>query len=313
MKKIYFAVLIFSILFLSQPQQAQNYDQTFYRHTLSMRMFTLGYGAMPYKSATYDWTRAGGNMSYMLGFDYTYWFNRHIGISSGLELNYILSNEKLGAFSSQSKGIIKVYNGAGEQPVNATFRADVPGVEENQIYLMLEIPLMLSLQTKNLFCNVGAVMATSITSYSFFSYQPATYNIIHIDDFDNSFTFPIAAALDDSPAEGENEYTPADIKHPFFFMLGGEVGWKFSFNNRNMLSVSLYGRVALNSNKVDSYPLQTFAVDDARAETFPPLSAGLVDSFRYYTFGLGVTYHLGFGRPQAMGYSSLHGNSKSLL
>lgn len=311
--KIFSTTLLLIVLLASHQQQAQQYEQPFYRHTLGMRMFSLGYAALPYSSATYDWTTASGNMSYMLGFDYTYWFNRHIGISSGIEFNYILSNVKMGAFSAISRGTVMVSDGTADQLVNATFSADVPGVEENQIYLMLEIPIMLSLQTKSLFCNVGAVVATSLTSYSFYNYQPATYNIIYIDDFANSFTFPIAADIDDAVQEGENEYTPADIKHPFFFMLGGEIGWKFYFNNRNMLSLSLYGRVALHSNKVDACPLHTYTVSDAQAQTFPPLSAGLVDSFRYYVFGVGVTYHLGFGRPLSSSYSSSRGNSRSLL
>ncbi|MBR1792133.1 MAG: hypothetical protein IJ764_00630 [Bacteroidales bacterium] len=306
-------VALFVLMLSFLPQQAQQYQQSPERHTLSMRMFTLGYASLPYKSSTYHWDRVSGNMSYLIGFDYTFWFNHHVGVSTGLELNYILNNVGLGALSSESRGPIVVSNTEGDREVMATFRAESQGLEENQIFLMFELPVMLSLQSQNLFCNLGVSFATSLTSYSIFTYQPSSYSILDVDELDNSFSAdPILAEIEESV---EGEYTPADIKHPLFFMLGGEVGWKFYFNHRNMLSVSLYGRFALNACKVDKVEerVRTFSIAYGQSQSLPPLSSGMVDSFRYYVLGLGVTYHLGFGRPMSNAAAALRSQSKSLL
>ena len=76
-----------------------------------------------------------------------------------------------------------------------------------------------------------------------------------------------------------------------------EVGWRFNFDQCNMVSLSLYGSYALNRCSPDVAASEIVDVENGVARRLSPMQAGLVDGYRYYTAGFCIAYHLGVGSP----------------
>ncbi|MBQ4376902.1 MAG: hypothetical protein II793_04330 [Bacteroidales bacterium] len=263
-------------------------------HEITVQHLRLGIGAMAFEGGS-GWLLSSNSWSAGVGAYYTYWFTRHIGISAGGSVSYLSHSERLDDISSSSRGTVSISNGTTSVPYSATMSVATSEVRENQSFTMLEIPLQLSLKANHLYANVGMSFATSLSAYGAYVYSSSTYKVTEIEDLGVSLD---GVPLSSSVAEGgSGDYSPSSVKRPIFAMVSAEVGWRFNFDQCNMVSLSLYGSYALNRCSPDVAASEIVDVENGVARRLSPMQAGLVDGYRYYTAGFCIAYHLGVGSP----------------
>ena len=263
-------------------------------HEITVQHLRLGIGAMAFEGGS-GWLLSSNSWSAGVGAYYTYWFTRHIGISAGGSVSYLSHSERLDDISSSSRGTVSISNGTTSVPYSATMSVATSEVRENQSFTMLEIPLQLSLKANHLYANVGMSFATSLSAYGAYVYSSSTYKVTEIEDLGVSLD---GVPLRSSVAEGgSGDYYPSSVRRPFFAMVSAEVGWRFNFDQCNMVSLSLYGSYALNRCSPDVAASEIVDVENGVARRLSPMQAGLVDGYRYYTAGFCIAYHLGVGSP----------------
>ena len=263
-------------------------------HEITVQHLRLGIGAMAFEGGS-GWLLSSNSWSAGVGAYYTYWFTRHIGISAGGSVSYLSHSERLDDISSSSRGTMSISNGTTSVPYSATMSVATSEVRENQSFTMLEIPLQLSLKANHLYANVGMSFATSLSAYGAYVYSSSTYKVTEIEDLGVSLD---GVPLSSSVAEGSSgDYSPSSVKRPIFAMVSAEVGWRFNFDQCNMVSLSLYGSYALNRCSPDVAASEIVDVENGVARRLSPMQAGLVDGYRYYTAGFCIAYHLGVGSP----------------
>lgn len=297
MKHLYrllsFAVITLSTLPLC-AQMVSYDDNSMLRHEISAHFAKPGAGAMPF-DAQYAWGKTASDWAYGFGLSYTYWFNEHFGLTSGLHFTYVRFDETFEDITSSTRGTI-VVTGSDGNPlrVNATMRVSTPYIEESQAIFMFELPVMASIQAKHIFGNFGFAFATPITTYGSYVYDASAYRVRSIEELGITFRRPVEADIIEA---NNGTYVPSEVKQPFFFELAADLGWKFYFDSRNIVSLALYGRYALNKCSVNNDHFEVIDVSNSVSSARAPIEAGLVKSFHYYNFGLSVTYHWGFGKP----------------
>lgn len=263
-------------------------------HEITVQHLRLGIGAMAFEGGS-GWLLSSNSWSAGVGAYYTYWFSRHIGISAGGSVSYLSHSERLDDISSSSRGTVSISNGTTSVPYSATMSVATSEVRENQSFTMLEIPLQLSLKANHLYANVGMSFATTLSAYGAYVYSSSTYKVTEIEDLGVSLD---GVPLRSSVAEGgSGDYSPSSVKRPIFAMVSAEVGWRFNFDQCNMVSLSLYGSYALNRCSPDVAASEIVDVENGVARRLSPMQAGLVDGYRYYTAGFCIAYHLGVGSP----------------
>ena len=267
------------------------------RHEVTARLLALGPAALPFDSDHGHWTTLSSSWGYGLGVGYTYWMGRTVGVSSGLTLRYVSSSQRLEDFSGEVRGTIPATDGHASSRFTATLGVETMGQRESQTVVMAELPVELSLRWRHLTGSLGAVLATSLTSYAQYSSNAISYRITSIDDASISVgQQPVEALV---TRAGASDYAPSEERWPFFVMATAEVGYRFDLRRMNALTLSLYGRLSLNSCDVSGVSEQSMRLANGVATTTSPVRAGLVDRYRYYAAGLAVTYHVGLGRPMA--------------
>lgn len=287
-------VLLLGVAILTAGNAVAVCPNSMRHHELTVQHLRFGIGSMAFEGAN-DWTRTSNNWSAGVGAYYTYWFNRHIGLSSGVSVAYLSHSARLDDIPSSSRGTISISNGSTSSPYAATMSVITAEVRETQSFTMMEIPLQLSLKANHLYANLGMSLATTLTSYGAYVYSSSTYTVSEIENLGVSFDgVPLSSH---SASGGSGDYNPSTVRYPLFAMLAAEIGWRFYFDQRNMLSLSLYGSYAVNRCRPEVAAAEVVDVENGVARRLSPMQAGLVDGYRYYTAGFCIAYHFGFGSP----------------
>lgn len=315
MKKIITTILMAVVLFFGAflPVRAQfvNDNEDMLRQEISIHFAKPGIGALPFLG-TMTWNSPQSKGSFGMAAAYTYWLNENMGITSGMHFTYLYFSEELDNIVSIAHGTEEVrapststFSGT-PTPLNkrvaTTMTVNTPKVIEEQSLLMFDIPVQFTYQhqiTSNrynsyLFGCLGFGLATPITTYGSYAYDASNYYLTAIDDLGIRFRKPILMEIDEG---NEGTYTPAEVKQPFFFELAADCGWKYAFDNRNFISLSIFARYALNKCKISNSGFDIINISNSVSSARSPMQAGLVDSYRYYAVGLSITYHWGFGKP----------------
>ena len=264
------------------------------RHEIHAHFLRFGMGAMPVASQEAYSYATLGNWSAGMGIGYTYWMTRHIGLSTGADIAYMFYNERYKDIASSSQGSVFISDGTNTTMHSATMAVHTNQAHEAKTFTMIEIPLMLSFKARHLYLNAGMAAATSLTSFGSYAYSPSTYQLSEIED--------LGIRLEGIPTRtmnangGNGTYTPTDVKHPFFAMVTAEIGWLFPFDERNMVSISLYGSYALNSFKSNLASAEVVDVVNGTARRLSLMQAGIASEYRYYAAGFCIAYHFGFGK-----------------
>lgn len=298
MKKNFSCILMVVVLMVAasstlRAQELLYDDDDLLQHEVAVHFAKPGVSALPFDGIA-AWGSPHSNGSFGMAVAYTYWFTRHIGITSGLHFTYFSFAEELDDIYSTARGSIDVIS-SDRRPMSVatTMSVNTPKAIEEQSILMFDIPVFLTLQHKHLFTNIGFGFATPLSMYGSYAYDASSYYITAVDGLGIRFRKPVLAEVEEG---NEGNYDPSDVKHPFFFELAADLGWKFPFDNRNVLSFSLFARYSLNKCKVDDSGFDIIDISNSVSSTRSPMQAGLVDSYRYYAVGISITYHWGFGK-----------------
>lgn len=260
------------------------------RGEISGSLYAPAYGSMFYEGGS-GWIDHGG-FSAGLSLDYGFWISRHVGISTGLRVTYFSYDLRGRQFSTRQHGTVEVTDGVVNTAVDATMEVTTPGVDEKQTMTMFEVPLLITLQTRHLFCNLGVGFSTALTNYSQYNYSESEYNLVEVAGFGVMPATPITSDIDQNT---EGTYTPSDYKHPYFISLAAEVGLKFYFDDRNVVSLSLFGRYALNDCQLAGTG-EPYVMTNSSSAGVAPMHTALVERYRSVEGGLRIAYHFGVGR-----------------
>ncbi|MBR1517129.1 MAG: hypothetical protein IJ620_03175 [Bacteroidales bacterium] len=294
MSGIRYHIMMLLLLVVLGPSATAVRPNLMRHHELSMQFLRGGVGSMAFEGRD-SWSRTTGNWAMGIGLDYTYWFSRHVGVTTGFSVDYLSHSEQLDNFSSSSRGIVNVTNGGAVVPYGATMSVVTSTVHETQSFTMLEIPVQLSLKARHLYGRLGGSLCTSLTTYGAYEYASSEYTVADIEGLGVSLS---GVPLSSSNANGgSGDYYPAQVRHPFFVMIAAEIGWRFFFDQLNMVSLSIHGSYALNRCQPDVVMAEVVDVSRGSARSVAPMQAGLVSGYRYYNIGAVVTYHFGFGNP----------------
>lgn len=262
--------------------------KTMVPHEISVSFLCPGAMATPFTGSLVEWS---SKPRYALGFgaDYTYWFNPHIGIMAGFKFNYVNNIQEGGEIQADFNGTLTV---KGMGFTHADVHAVTTGVTEGHTMFLAEVPLRLALSLGNAYLNLGVSLATALTNYGYYTYDQATYTVSELTDM--GVTLPDVPVTLKENLNGETFQTE-ETSWPFYVLLAGELGYKFRFDERNALSLSLYGRYALNQNNPDGTNAPYRLTKDNIYVT-QPSTTSLVEKIGYYECGLRIVYHYGVGK-----------------
>ncbi|MBQ0015924.1 MAG: hypothetical protein KBT04_02945 [Bacteroidales bacterium] len=284
-------VFVAAMLVLTISVYAKRDGSYLRKHEIAPYFSQAGIGSVPFHGR-YDWSNPAG-VNFGFGVGYTYWFNEHIGLTSGLNFDYMSHHEQLDNVSSSAYGTDYIYNSGTSMLVDMYYEVVTDKVKEQQAVTMLEIPVQLSLKAKHLYGNFGVAFATPIYTYGTYTYGESEFRATRIVKTGGStFDIPVDVNMVDR-STGKYEY--GDVKTPFYCVLMIDGGWRFEFDKCNALSLGLYLKYALNECRVDDSNFQVVDVEGGVSTSNPPIKAGLVDSYRFYTAGFRITYHIGIG------------------
>lgn len=257
-------------------------------HEISISFLCPGTMATPFTGSLVDWS---SKPKYAIGFgaDYTYWFNPHIGIMAGFKFNYVNNTQEGGEFQADFNGTLTV-NGVGF--THADVHAVTTGVSESHTMFLAEAPVRLALSLGGAYLNLGVSIATAITDYGYYAYDQTTYTVSELTDM--GVTLPDVPVTLKENLEGETFQTE-DARWPFYVLLAGELGYKFRMDMRNAISLSLYGRYALNQNNPDGHNAP-YRLHRDNIYVTQPSTTSMVEKIGYYECGLRIVYHYGAGK-----------------
>ena len=256
--------------------------------------FYPGAAATPFKGGDADWN---SKFNYAVGFggDYTYWFNKTIGVSAGLKLTYMSNTQESEKFSTVFEGTLPVAGIAGGN-TGVRLRSTTETVSETRTMSLVEIPIRLSLNFNDIYANIGVSLATAITNYGSHSYGETDYVMTELTT--------AGVMLPDVPVQLPDSrvgstFQSEDISWPFHVMLAAEAGYRFRMDDRNAISLGLYGRYALTQNSPDGKN-QPMTLSRNRVSTAQPSTTALVEKIGYTEFGLRIAYHYGVGEKKVV-------------
>ena len=252
--------------------------------------FYSGSAATPFKGGAADWN---SKFNYAVGFggDYTYWFNKHIGISAGVRLTYMSNTQESEEFSTVFEGTLPVVGIAGGN-TGVRLRSITSTVSELRTMTFAEIPLRLSLAMNDIYANIGVSLATAITNYAAYSYAATGYVMTDLTD--------AGVVLPDVPVQlpdyrDGSSFQTEETSWPFHVMLAVEAGYKFRMDERNAISLGIYGRYALTQSTPNGSN-QSMTLANNCVSMAQPSTTALVEKIGYTEFGLRITYHYGIGK-----------------
>lgn len=260
------------------------------RHEISASVYGTNIVSMPF-SGDLSWEAQNGT-SHGIGLDYTYWFNKHVGLQAGLRANKMNHQQNMGNIDLNFSGIlplssIGIVGGTGNTTVNLNGKAKA--CTEKQEFTYVELPIRLALKGKFLYGNFGVSVAKAVSGKSEYNYDNVEYAVLALPDLGVTMPSPVPVTF---AGKTSNTIKGDDMYKPLFCLLGGEVGFRFNLCKAFAIGVGVYGKYALpqmkSSQDNEVFPLQGTIIDLSQPSTTP-----LVDNIGYYEAGLRLTAFLG--------------------
>lgn len=283
--------LVVAAMFMFGMPNVQAQDDDL-RHELSVTFQGVGLGSMPFHGDV-SWNDQPG-LSLGAGVGYTFWFNEHVGIRTGLRFNSMKYNQKVTNYNVPLTATLPLSSiglpgGSGTTTVN--LQASATSIQEEQHYNFIELPLQLALQFHRVYFNLGASVAKAVNASADYSYTNAAFNMTELPDLSISMNPPVPMTLS---GEAEGSIKNADMVKPLLFLLDAEMGYKIRLSDVTSIGVGLYGRYApipyTNADAVEAYGIQS----DATYALAQPSVSTLAERIGYYEVGvsLGVNFGL---------------------
>lgn len=261
------------------------------RHEVSATIQGLGLGSMPFKGGQ-SWNDQPG-LSLGFGVGYTYWFNNHFGIRTGLRMNRFSFNQKISNYdvsfsSSLPMSSLGLPGGSGMTTVNMNAKAS--SIQEEQQYTFVELPLMLAMRCHQWYLNLGISLAKAVNATADYSYNDPSCAITELPDLGVTLTTPVPMTFN---GEKEGNMKNRDMPKPFYCLLAAEAGYNIPVGEATNLSVGLFGRLApvasKTKNDVEAYSIHT----DATFQVAQPSTSTLVEKKGYYEVGVSLGVNFG--------------------
>ena len=260
------------------------------RHEVTVAFQGLGLGSMPFQGASWN-DQPGLTLGVSAG--YTYWFNEHMGIHTGLRLNDMSHNQKVTNYNvpfstTMTASSIGLPSGSGTTNVNLL--ATATSIQEEQHYNYVELPIQLALQFNKVFVNVGISLAKAVRATADYSYTNPTCAMTEFPDFNITPTPAVPLTL---TGETSGSIKNADMVKPLRFLLDAEAGYKIPLGDITSLGVGVYGRFSpipyKNNDAIDGFAVQP----DATYSLAQPSITTLGEKVGYYEVGVSVGMNFG--------------------
>lgn len=256
-----------------------------YRGEITGSVYGPAAAGLPF-SGDIDWKVTTG---YSMGFgaDYTHWFSKNIGIAAGLKITYLTGTQKSSAFTDDITGTLPVA-GIGDQSV--VVKASATEASELRTMTFIEIPVRLALEYNNIYCNLGVSLSLGVTSFSNYTFEGNSNALSEVTSMGIAMnpTMPLSV---DNTTRG-SVFGNGDLPFPVMGLIGGELGYRFCLDERNAISLGLFGRYGLLRYNPDGDG-QAFRLANNKIEALQPSASSHVDKVGYYELGLRIAYHYG--------------------
>lgn len=271
------------------PNNVQAQDET-PRHEVTVAFQGVGLGSMPFSGASWN-DQPGLSLGVSAG--YTYWFNQHVGIHTGLRLNDMTHNQKATNYNVPFSAVLPTSSiglpgGAGTTTVNLL--ATATSIQEEQHYNYVELPIQLALQFKKMYANVGISLAKAVRATADYSYTNPTCAMTDVPDFNINFSPNVPLVL---TGETSGSIKNADMVKPFRFLLDAELGYKIFLGDVTSLAVGVFGRFSpipyKNNDAIEGFAIQP----DATYSLAQPSITTLGEKVGYYEVGVNLGINFG--------------------
>lgn len=272
------------------------YDRRLRQHDITLDFVSLGSSAILFNGPQ-QWGSPTHAWFYNCGVGYTYWLTHHIGFHAGVEFSYIQYTNHASNLTTISEGMFEVENSEETRLIDCTAKVVTSTAMEEQTVSMVHVPIQVMAQLNHIYLGLGVTMATPITTYGTFRYGTSEYRITSFND--------LSVSTADLPVFGDyvngsnGHHNMGSTVQPVFCNLALDLGWKFYFNDNNVVSLGVYLRRSLNKYKVEHQNSDIVDLSDgtnkSRTGNIPPERTSIVESLSFYECGARVCYHIGFG------------------
>ena len=280
------AVLLTAILIVAMPLNAQNSTCIKPQGEIAVSVYGPAMASLPFVS-DFEWN---DNHGYSMGFgaDYTHWYNRHFGLTAGFKITYLTHSQTSGVINENFNGTMPM---TGLGATSVVMRGTANTVNETQTMTFAEIPLRLSFEAYNAYFNIGAALSVALTDYSDFSYSGNGYAITGLPDMGVTLSNAVPISLN---GRTRSSNFPSELSRTIYGLACAELGYKFRFDNRNAVSLGVFGRYAFLPAKTENN--KTFNLTNGNITAIQPSTTTIVDKMGYYEIGLRIAYHYGIGK-----------------
>ena len=267
------------------------------KHELSVSFQGLGLGAMPF-SGPVEWDDQP-NLSLGFAINYTYWFNNTFGVRTGVRVNSLSHNQRIGNLDipwTTSLPLSSLGLPGGSALTTVNLRGTATSLQEEQRYTFIEVPILLAMRFDGFFVNLGVSLAKAVNASADYSYTDPACVITALPDLGVTPTSPVPMTLNGAK---EGTVKNADMVKPFYCLLDVEAGYNFPIGDASSIALGLFGRFApvkyTNENPVDVYVLDPTA-STATYTVAQPTTTTLVEKIGYYELGISLGLNFGLGR-----------------
>ena len=260
------------------------------RHEVTVAFQGLGLGSMPFQGASWN-DQPGLTLGVSAG--YTYWFNEHMGIHTGLRLNDMSHNQKVTNYNVASSTPLTASSiglPGGSATTNVNLLSTATSIQEEQHYNYVELPIQLALQFSKVFVNVGISLAKAVRATADYSYTNPSCVMTEFPDFNITPSPAVPLTL---TGETSGSIKNADMVKPFRFLLDAEAGYKIYLGDVTSLGVGVYGRFSpipyKNNDAIEGFAVQP----DATYTLAQPSITTLAEKVGYYEVGVSVGVNFG--------------------
>lgn len=253
---------------------------------IAVSVYGPAMASLPFRS-DFEWN---DNRGYSMGFgaDYTRWLNTYIGLSAGFKITYLTHNQTSGVIHENFAGTIPMN---GNSTTSVLMQGTSTNVTETQTMTFAEIPLRISFEAYNAYLNIGAALSVALTDYSDFSYGGNGYAITGLPDMGVTLPNAVPVAL---KGRTRSSNFPSKLSRTIYGLACAELGYKFRFDNRNAVSLGVFGRYAFLPANTENN--KTFTLTNGNIIAIQPSTTTIVDKMGYYEIGLRIAYHYGIGK-----------------
>lgn len=251
------------------------------------------------------------NMGFTFGIhvDYTTYINNYIGFSTGIHVTRMSSGYDENNVVSTGSGNVLVNNGSGvSQYYNARYHLNTERVDETYKTFFVEVPILLAMQYRKWYWNMGLKIAVPVSMHSDYTYSQSD---LYLDEVLGTGT-TLDPAWHVATYEGATGTTDLYEKQRhqlliFYVLASAEVGYNVAFySGGSSLSVGAFADLSLNSASLNNAAgSSSFTLNTNTLQYNNSLETDKVKTVGCFKAGIKLQYNLGLGR-------SAHRSSRGL-